>query len=42
VRSFALSRLPGALEIGALESPISGADGNREYLLGLRKAAEPA
>jgi 23S rRNA (cytidine1920-2'-O)/16S rRNA (cytidine1409-2'-O)-methyltransferase len=42
VRSFARDRLLGAREISVLESPISGADGNREYLLGLRKSPEPA
>jgi 23S rRNA (cytidine1920-2'-O)/16S rRNA (cytidine1409-2'-O)-methyltransferase len=35
VREFALSRLPGARLIGSIESPIAGADGNREYLLAL-------
>jgi 23S rRNA (cytidine1920-2'-O)/16S rRNA (cytidine1409-2'-O)-methyltransferase len=37
VRCFALERLPGARLIGALDSPLAGADGNREFLLGLRK-----
>jgi 23S rRNA (cytidine1920-2'-O)/16S rRNA (cytidine1409-2'-O)-methyltransferase len=36
VREFALA-LPGAKLIGAIDSPITGADGNREFLLGLRK-----
>lgn len=36
VTAFALS-LPGAALIGAMESPIAGAEGNREYLLGLRR-----
>ncbi len=37
VRDFALGQLPGAQLIGTIDSPISGADGNREFLLGLRK-----
>jgi 23S rRNA (cytidine1920-2'-O)/16S rRNA (cytidine1409-2'-O)-methyltransferase len=39
VRDFALGRLTGARLIGELESPLAGADGNREFLLGLRKEA---
>ncbi len=38
VRAFALSQLPGAELHGECECPIHGADGNREYLLGLRRA----
>ena len=38
VRSFALERLPGALLAGSIESPLAGADGNREFLLCLRRA----
>jgi 23S rRNA (cytidine1920-2'-O)/16S rRNA (cytidine1409-2'-O)-methyltransferase len=38
VRSFALERLPGASLVGSIDSPIEGADGNREFLLCLRKA----
>jgi 23S rRNA (cytidine1920-2'-O)/16S rRNA (cytidine1409-2'-O)-methyltransferase len=38
VRDFALAELPGAQLIGEMESPVSGSDGNREFLLGLRKA----
>lgn len=38
VRAFALSELPGAEMHGECECPIHGADGNREYLLGLRRA----
>jgi 23S rRNA (cytidine1920-2'-O)/16S rRNA (cytidine1409-2'-O)-methyltransferase len=30
--------LPGARIEGSIPSPIAGADGNREFLLGLRKA----
>ena len=39
VRDFALEALPGAELIGSLDSPIAGADGNREFLLCLRKRA---
>ncbi len=38
VRDFALGRLPSALLVGTMDSPITGADGNREFLLGLKKA----
>ncbi|MGH7997261.1 MAG: TlyA family RNA methyltransferase [Opitutaceae bacterium] len=38
VRDFALAELPGALLLGTIPSPIAGAEGNREFLLGLRKA----
>ncbi|GHC11367.1 TlyA family RNA methyltransferase [Cerasicoccus arenae] len=41
VRDYALS-LPGAILIGELECPIAGGDGNREYLIGLQKAAQPS
>jgi 23S rRNA (cytidine1920-2'-O)/16S rRNA (cytidine1409-2'-O)-methyltransferase len=37
VREFALAELPGAQLIGEMESTVSGADGNREFLLGLKK-----
>ena len=37
VRDFALGQLPGAHLIGTMDSPIAGADGNREFLLCLRK-----
>lgn len=37
VRDFALGQLPGATLIGTIDSPITGADGNREFLLGLKK-----
>ncbi len=37
VTAFALTELPGATLIGSMESPITGGDGNREFLLGLRK-----
>ncbi len=39
IRSFAKAELPGSSEIGIVESPIQGAEGNVEYLLGLRKQA---
>ncbi|MBX3738098.1 MAG: TlyA family RNA methyltransferase [Candidatus Didemnitutus sp.] len=38
VREFALRELPGASVQGERECPIHGADGNREFLLGLRKS----
>ena len=37
VRDFALG-LSGAQLLGTMDSPITGADGNREFLLGLRRA----
>ena len=37
VREFALRELPGAALIGEMECPVHGADGNREFLLGLRR-----
>jgi 23S rRNA (cytidine1920-2'-O)/16S rRNA (cytidine1409-2'-O)-methyltransferase len=37
VRAFARVELTGAEDLGAIESPIAGADGNREFLLVLRK-----
>ncbi len=37
VRAFALASLPGARLVGTMDSPIAGADGNREFLLCLRK-----
>lgn len=42
VRDFAVATLPDARLIGTLDSPITGADGNREFLLGLMKAATHA
>jgi 23S rRNA (cytidine1920-2'-O)/16S rRNA (cytidine1409-2'-O)-methyltransferase len=38
VREFALRELPGALLHGEMDCPVHGADGNREFLLGLSKA----
>ena len=37
VRDFALRNLPGAQVHGEMECPVHGADGNREYLLGLHR-----
>lgn len=37
VCDFALRELPRAELVGTMESPLTGADGNREFLLGLRK-----
>jgi 23S rRNA (cytidine1920-2'-O)/16S rRNA (cytidine1409-2'-O)-methyltransferase len=37
VADFARSSLPGARVEGSIDSPIAGADGNREFLLCLRK-----
>ncbi|MBN1403356.1 MAG: TlyA family RNA methyltransferase [Opitutales bacterium] len=39
IRNFAREELAGSEEIGLTESPIQGAEGNVEYLLGLRKRA---
>lgn len=39
VRAFALRELPGATLRGELECPVHGADGNREFLLGLHRSA---
>jgi 23S rRNA (cytidine1920-2'-O)/16S rRNA (cytidine1409-2'-O)-methyltransferase len=38
VRDFALAELGAAELVGIMDSPITGADGNREFLLCLRKA----
>lgn len=38
VRTFAAKELPGCRDRGVIDSPISGADGNREFLLVLEKA----
>jgi len=37
VRDAALRELPGAVLHGEMECPVHGADGNREFLVGLRK-----
>jgi 23S rRNA (cytidine1920-2'-O)/16S rRNA (cytidine1409-2'-O)-methyltransferase len=39
ITAFSLSQLPAAELVGAIDSPIEGTDGNREFLLGLRKRA---
>jgi 23S rRNA (cytidine1920-2'-O)/16S rRNA (cytidine1409-2'-O)-methyltransferase len=39
VRDFAAVELPGATVVGSMDSPIEGADGNREFLLCLRRSA---
>lgn len=40
IRGFIAGNLPSAAEVGCVESPIHGADGNLEYLLGITKVAE--
>lgn len=42
VREFSLRELAGAFLNGEMECPVHGADGNREYLLGLSKKADIA
>ena len=37
IKEFSLNELPEANLIGTIDSPITGADGNHEYLLGLKK-----
>lgn len=37
VREFALTQLPAAELVGTMDSPITGTDGNREFLLCLKK-----
>lgn len=37
ITAFALAELPDAKLIGSMDSPITGTDGNREFLLGLRR-----
>jgi len=39
VQKFALTQLAGAILVGTMESPITGTEGNREFLLCLKKAA---
>jgi 23S rRNA (cytidine1920-2'-O)/16S rRNA (cytidine1409-2'-O)-methyltransferase len=41
VRAFALDQLPGARLVATMDSPITGTDGNREFLLGLEKSPPP-
>jgi 23S rRNA (cytidine1920-2'-O)/16S rRNA (cytidine1409-2'-O)-methyltransferase len=42
IAAFALRELPGAVLNGSMDSPITGADGNREFLLGLKRRAPAA
>lgn len=35
IQKFALSQLQGSVLIGTMDSPLKGADGNREFLIGL-------
>ena len=42
IRTFALAHLRGAALLGTIDSPITGTDGNREFLLGLRKVSGSA
>ncbi len=37
IRDFALAQLTGSTLVGTMDSPITGTDGNREFLLCLRK-----
>ena len=37
VTTFAVAELPAAHLLGSMDSPITGADGNREFLIGLSK-----
>lgn len=41
VREFAATELPGADVVGSMDSPITGADGNREFLLVVKKGSAP-
>jgi 23S rRNA (cytidine1920-2'-O)/16S rRNA (cytidine1409-2'-O)-methyltransferase len=40
IQNFALKELRGAVLIGTMDSPIKGTDGNREFLLGIRRGGE--
>lgn len=42
LRDFALTNLAGAELVGVIDSPITGTDGNREFLIGLRRGEEKA
>ena len=42
ITDFALRGLAGAALIGSMDSPIAGTDGNREFLMGLRKGLPSA
>lgn len=39
IEVFARENLPGAVHLGSVDSPIRGAEGNREFLLALQKGA---
>ncbi len=39
ILEFSLNNLPQAKLLGVIESPIRGAEGNKEFVMGLRKAA---
>lgn len=39
IQDFALEQLPNATLIGAIDSPIKGTDGNKEFLIGLLREA---
>ncbi len=39
ITTFALAELSGATLTGSMDSPLTGTDGNREFLIGLAKAA---
>ena len=41
VTAFAVADLPGAALLGSMESPLTGADGNREFLLGVKRQIAP-
>lgn len=40
IKDFALKELFGSVLIGTMDSPIKGTDGNREFLLGVRRDVE--
>lgn len=40
IKDFALTELSGSVLIGTMDSPIKGTDGNREFLLGIRRDGE--
>jgi len=42
VRDFALSELPGAEPLGEMDSPLTGTNGNHEFLLALKRRASAA
>ncbi|MDR0340365.1 MAG: TlyA family RNA methyltransferase [Puniceicoccales bacterium] len=42
IRDFAIEQLPNAQIVAELPSPVVGADGNREFFLGLRKGCQLA